>query len=350
MALTLDEVHNIKFRMAKRTGYEVLDVDEFVDQVESSFEQLQEENANLKHQLETLQTAEAGEQSNVDASTAKNESAAGAAGAHSGTRQRAEIMTVTTSSEASAAVTRLVQMSTEHAENVVVEAEAEAARIRAEADDSAKQVTNDAATRAERVETEAHANADQLRSQAQQNAEELDQQTENRRTELFSQLEQERDQLADSVGELRTFESEFRQQLTDQLHGYLNALSIDAAEPPAAPQALNMARTGSARSSDLDPTATSGEAVTTGSPDSDGDEDPDVSTSPNGSDPNGSDPHGSDPNGSTAAAMDGAAVSPDYGAGAESDAETARADEATDDPTDSKSKTPRLDALLREDS
>lgn len=348
MALTLDEVHNIKFRMAKRTGYEVLDVDEFVDQVEASFEQLQDENANLKRRLETLQPAAAGEQSDAEtaageneASTGKNEAAAGRSQTVS--KQSAEIMTVTTSSEASAAVTRLVQMSTEHAENVVAEAETEAARIRAEADDSAKQVTHDATTRAERVESEARANADQLRSQAQQNADELDRETDNRRTELFSQLEQERDQLADSVGELRTFESEFRQQLTDQLHGYLNAVSVDVAEPSAAPQALEMARAGSAnREPDLGRTAAAGEPATTGAPGTDSDNrDLDVGPSGNGSDPNGP---------ASAAATGGAAAPQGNGAGAGSDPTTAQAVAEPDGAGDPGSKTPRLDALLREDS
>ena len=45
MTLTLDDVRNKRFRMARKSGYEVLEVDEFVDEVEESFAQLLEEGA-----------------------------------------------------------------------------------------------------------------------------------------------------------------------------------------------------------------------------------------------------------------------------------------------------------------
>ena len=54
MTLSLDDVRNKRFRMARKSGYEVLEVDEFVDEVEATFEQLFEENQNLKKQVESL--------------------------------------------------------------------------------------------------------------------------------------------------------------------------------------------------------------------------------------------------------------------------------------------------------
>ena len=57
MTLTLDDVRNKRFRMARKSGYEVLEVDEFVDEVEESFAQLVEENQNLKKQVEALKSA-----------------------------------------------------------------------------------------------------------------------------------------------------------------------------------------------------------------------------------------------------------------------------------------------------
>ena len=57
MTLTLDDVRNKRFRMARKSGYEVLEVDEFVDEVEESFAQLVEENQNLKKQVEALKAA-----------------------------------------------------------------------------------------------------------------------------------------------------------------------------------------------------------------------------------------------------------------------------------------------------
>src|SRR5512133_2968255 len=57
MTLTLDDVRNKRFRMARKSGYEVLEVDEFVDEVEESFAQLIEENQNLKKQVESLKAS-----------------------------------------------------------------------------------------------------------------------------------------------------------------------------------------------------------------------------------------------------------------------------------------------------
>src|SRR5829696_4138355 len=57
MTLSLDDVRNKRFRMARKSGYEVLEVDEFVDEVEESFAQLIEENVNLKRQVESLKAS-----------------------------------------------------------------------------------------------------------------------------------------------------------------------------------------------------------------------------------------------------------------------------------------------------
>ena len=239
MSLTLDEVRNIKFRMAKRSGYEVLDVDEFVDQVEASFEQLLEENANLKRQVESLKVTadtsdgDTGKQPVVQAAppqpkpTATAESPSG------------EKIVVTTSSEASAAVVRLVQMSTEQAESLVTEAEQEAGKIKSDAERTAKQMTADASTRAERVESEARVNAERLRTDAQTRADRLDRDTEDKRRELFGELEKQRDQLAGAVVELRKFESDFRQNLTNELRSHIDSLSAGKSEPGSAPKILD---------------------------------------------------------------------------------------------------------------
>jgi len=246
MSLTLDEVRNIKFRMAKRSGYEVLDVDEFVDQVEASFEQLLEENANLKRQVDSLkstadsdgptQQQPAVQQSPAQPSVPPVSQSTPQTEEPRGERER---IVVTTASEASPAVVRLVQVSTEHAEQIVNEAEEEARRIKADAERTAKQLTTDASTRADRVESEARVNAERMRSEAQSNADRLNQDAESKRRELFEELEKQRDQLAASVSELRQFEADFRQNLTNELRGHIDHLSSGKAEPSPAPAVLN---------------------------------------------------------------------------------------------------------------
>jgi DivIVA domain-containing protein len=234
MSLTLDEVRNIKFRMAKRSGYEVLDVDEFVDQVEASFEQLLDENANLKRQVESLKAT-----ANTGQAPAQPRPAAQPAPTATAQAPSGEKIVVTTAGEASSAVVRLVQMSTEQAENLVAEAETEARKIKSDAQRTAKQLTTDANTRAERVESEARVNAERIRSEAHNQVDRLNRDAEDRRREMFGELEKQRDQLAASVTQLRKFEADYRQNLTNELRGHIDSLSGGRAEPPSAPAVLN---------------------------------------------------------------------------------------------------------------
>ncbi len=253
MSLTLEEVRTIKFRMAKRSGYEVLDVDEFVDHIEEGLAQLIEENENLKRQLSSLQTQH--EHGSVDRSDQSGSNGASRPTAQTDAPEPApvaqpsaaeqsssagrESIVVTTSQEASTAVVRLVQLSTEQAEKLVGEAEEDATRIRDEANRGAHQVTTDARTRAERIESEARVNADRVRSDAQGRAEQLDQETESRRHELFGGLEQQRDQLTGAVAELRQFEAQYRQNLTTHLQQQLEVVGGHRGEPDEAPALLN---------------------------------------------------------------------------------------------------------------
>lgn len=58
MTLTLDEVRRVRFRMARRAGhgYEVQDVDLFVDQVEDAFSKMANDAELLQRQVEALQS------------------------------------------------------------------------------------------------------------------------------------------------------------------------------------------------------------------------------------------------------------------------------------------------------
>ena len=58
MTLTLEQVRQTRFHLARRNGYEPVDVDNFVDKVEATLSQLTEENGSLKKQLEALSSSE----------------------------------------------------------------------------------------------------------------------------------------------------------------------------------------------------------------------------------------------------------------------------------------------------
>ena len=145
---------------------------------------------------------------------------------------------VTTGKEASSAVVRLVEMSTEQAERLVNEANEDANRIREEANRTAHQVTTDARTRAERVESEARVNAERMQADALGRSETLDREIESRRAEMFGDLEKQRDELTATVAALRSFESAYRSNLTDHLRSQIETLESGRAEPSDVPDVV----------------------------------------------------------------------------------------------------------------
>lgn len=287
MTLTLEEVQRIRFRMERRSpGYNVTDVDTFVDKVEATFSQMNQETDLLRKQLESLDTSQhegfaapgannSGEISRLEAEVAelRNQLAQRDGGSQdksdriaqlaaenaelrreldSARRQSAqaaqafaasshdgggvEHLVVTTSDEASPVVIRLVQLATEQAEQVVAEADSEARRKVEEANQKAFEITTDARTKADRIESEARVNADTMTTQAANRAAQVDEDAKKRRAELFSALESERDDLSAKVGNLRGFESSYRENLVSQLQRQLDQLHNSQFEPTEVPE------------------------------------------------------------------------------------------------------------------
>lgn len=231
MTLSLDDVRNKRFRMARKSGYEVLEVDEFVDEIEESFAQLLEENQNLKKQVEALRVSPA-EDTPVAAPPSEEAApipepetpAPVEASALAAPVAPSEKIVVTTAKEASSAVVRLVELYTEQAEQLVGEANEEAARIRQQASSSA-----------ERVESAARANAERVNTQVLSRTDQLDREIAARRAEMLSNLESQREQLSSSISALRSFEATYRANLVEHLRGQLVAVESGKAEPSNAP-------------------------------------------------------------------------------------------------------------------
>ncbi|GAA4903583.1 DivIVA domain-containing protein [Tessaracoccus lubricantis] len=297
MSLTLDEVRQIRFRMSRRgeTGYQVGDVDTFIDKVELTFDEFEKERERMRRELDSVQSTSVqpavvddselraalqdkdnqiaslrGEIDRLNAalSSSGDSSAAHQAAAEERVRQlsaendqlrsqleqvRAEYdrarservtqvsggtenITVTTSEEAAPAVTRLLQMATDQATTLVNEAQAEAQRKIAEAEQRATEIKTDARTKAERVESEARVNAEQMTSEAESRAADIDRQATERRHELFSALEREQGELTHKVDALRSFESSYRKNLTGSLQRFLASLNDDRPEPHDVPE------------------------------------------------------------------------------------------------------------------
>ncbi len=323
MTLTLEQVRQTRFHLARRNGYEPVDVDNFVDKVEATLSQLTEENSTLKEQVEALSSSEPssifvpgdspdvdelraglqGQQVELDrvkgelasrdeelagrthdleqvqaelaakqaelealqgevvnlrgaAEGAAAEAAAAQAAAQARSQEPAfptgtvENIVVTSSAEASPAVTRLLQMATEQAERLVGESQIEAQRVVASARGEAEGVIDnankkahetltDARTRADRIESEARVNAEKVTNEAQSRAAAVNGQADARRAELFTALEQERDVLRGKVDHLRSFEGNFRTNLVNHLQTQLKTLTDATIEPGDTPEILS---------------------------------------------------------------------------------------------------------------
>lgn len=294
MSLTLEEVRRVRFRMARRgvTGYDVADVDNFIDKVEESFGQFENERdllrreaqsaggqgeaapaadpqelaakedeiANLRAEVERLNAATMqqpavaqpqqqpsdngevaelngqNEQLRAELSRVRTELDELRTQRVSEISGQAEHITVGTREEASPAVIRLVQLATEQAEQLVAEADQETQRKLSDAKQQAYEITTDARTKAERIESEARVNAEQLRREAEENAARVNTEADARRVELFADLEREQGELTGKVDSLREFEFTYRENLRTLLSRNLSALDQENPEPSDVPE------------------------------------------------------------------------------------------------------------------
>lgn len=310
MSLTLDEVRTVRFRMTRRgdTGYQVGDVDTFIDKVELTFDEFEKERERLRRELDSVQQTSvqgafsqgpspdeaklreqlqakdqqlqsreqqlrgkdqeiASLRSEIDrlnsALSQKGEATGAVAAGEQRIRELAadndrlrsqldqvrseydrartqqvtqvaangELITVRASDDAAPAVARLLQMATDQATTLVNEAENEAQRKVAEAEQRANEIKTDARTKAERVESEARVNAEQTTKDAEGRAALVDQQAAQRRRELFADLEREQGELMRKVERLRSFEAEYRGNMTTQLRRMLVDIDASKVEP-----------------------------------------------------------------------------------------------------------------------
>ncbi len=212
MPLTPEDVRNKRFQPVRlrREGYDMSEVDQFLDEVEAELERLLAENADLRGKLDL---AGGGAAAPAPASGTPDSSEGGESAAPSAPAP-VEQVKVTTAAEASSAATRLLELATRNADEVVAEARQEAQQIVASAQQQADTLDREARTRADN----------------------LDGETQVRRAELMTSLEQERARLDEEVDGLRTFEREYRSRLRSYFTQQLDALEGrgEGGELPAA--------------------------------------------------------------------------------------------------------------------
>ncbi|UMG92111.1 DivIVA domain-containing protein [Nocardioides sp. TF02-7] len=249
MPLTPEDVSNKRFTPVRlREGYDMGEVDQFLDEVEAELARLTQENDELRAKLAAAQS---GAPSSFDpvaptqltpvpeaapepppAPVAAPAPAPVSAPATGEVVGGVETIRVETVPEASNAAARLLEIATRNADELVEDAKNEADRI-----------VGEARTKAERLENEARGKSDRLESDARARAEMLDAETAERRTQLFGDLEKERDKLALEVENLRSFEREYRSRLKSYFTQQLEALqtpgdTVAPSEEAPAPKRL----------------------------------------------------------------------------------------------------------------
>ncbi|HEU4568873.1 MAG TPA: DivIVA domain-containing protein [Marmoricola sp.] len=228
MPLTPEDVSNKRFTPVRlREGYDMGEVDQFLDEVESELERLLAENNDLRSKLAAAQQgapvpAPAVEEKKPEPAPEPEPVAPPvAAAAPAAAPQEIKVTTV---GEASSAAARLLEMATHNADQLV-----------AEAKDEADKIIGAARTKAERLETESKSRADRLESDARTRSQMLDSETEARRKELFGNLDKEKERLDQEIENLRAFEREYRSRLrsyfTQQLEALDNGGDLSAGQP-----------------------------------------------------------------------------------------------------------------------
>jgi DivIVA domain-containing protein len=219
MPLTPEDVSNKRFTPVRlREGYDMGEVDQFLDEVEAELARLTKENDDLRSKLSSAQGAPAPERPKVEEKAPEPAPVPTPAPAPAASPLVAsspvETIRVETVPEASNAAARLLEIATRNADELVEDAKNEADRI-----------VGEARTKAERLEAESKGKADRLEADARTRAQMLDSETAERRQQMFGDLEKERDKLNSEVENLRSFEREYRSRLKSYFSQQLEALN-----------------------------------------------------------------------------------------------------------------------------
>ena len=217
MPLTPEDVSNKRFTPVRlREGYDMGEVDQFLDEVEAELARLTKENDELRTKLASAQQgggsapASAPVQEKAPEPVKAPEKAPAPAPVAAAP---VETIKVTTVADASSAAARLLEIATRNADELVGEAK-----------DEADKIVGEARTKAERLESESKTKSDRVESDARTRSQMLDSETAERRQQLFGDLEKEKDKLNAEVENLRSFEREYRSRLKSYFQQQLSAL------------------------------------------------------------------------------------------------------------------------------
>ncbi|EGD40828.1 cell wall synthesis protein Wag31 [Nocardioides luteus] len=237
MPLTPEDVSNKRFTPVRlREGYDMGEVDQFLDEVEAELARLTRENDDLRGKLASAQSGGGPSFPMAPEPPAPEPMPAPEPVSHQMPMYQEapqtggiETIRVETVPEASNAAARLLELATRNHDALIDTAKNDADKI-----------VGEARTKAERLEAESKAKADRMEADARTRAQMLDSETAERRQQLFGELEREKDNLTTEVDTLRNFEREYRSRLKSYFTQQLDALNNSAeSQAPVMAAAVN---------------------------------------------------------------------------------------------------------------
>ncbi|TDD97748.1 DivIVA domain-containing protein [Jiangella asiatica] len=210
MPLTPEDVQNKEFTTVRlREGYDMQEVDEFLDEVEAELARMQRENDELRDKLSAV-TRGGGLAASAEPIQAPRQAEAPKAPEAPPSAAAGSAPAGVQPSDAAAKVLALAQKT---ADELVADSKAEADRL-----------INEAKSRADKLDSETKAKAAKIEQDARQRADSIEQEVQKRRTQVFGKLESDRADLERELETLRAFEREYRSRLKSYLERELRKL------------------------------------------------------------------------------------------------------------------------------
>ena len=229
MPLTPEDVRNKRFTPVRlREGYDMGEVDQFLDEVEAELERLTVENEELRAKVAAASTGEA--TGIIPAVTPPTPAPVVEVIREPEPVREPEPALLApaptpaaaspTIGDASAAAARLLEIASANADQLMEQAKEEADRIVGEARGKAERITNEARGKADRLETDARIRAQKL-----------DDETNERRQQAVATIERERYELQREIEHLRAYEREYRARLKNYFQSQLDQLAANEQAP-----------------------------------------------------------------------------------------------------------------------
>ncbi|MFT4187293.1 MAG: DivIVA domain-containing protein [Aeromicrobium sp.] len=240
MPLTPEDVRNKRFTPVRlREGYDMGEVDQFLDEVEAELERLTVENEELRAKVAAASTGEpTGLIPQMAPQPVPPQPEPQLAPImeqpqpqiqQPPTRSEPEQLLPQANSnkgvsvaDASGAAARLLEIASANADQLMEAAKEEADRI-----------VGEARVKAERLEMESRGKADRLETDARIRAQKLDDETKQRREQALAGIERERYEMQREVEHLRAYEREYRARLKNYFQTQLEQLAASDNSPEA---------------------------------------------------------------------------------------------------------------------